>query len=41
MKQGVIVMLVVLGQILSTIGVVLWLAVLPTMGLLAWFGLLK
>ncbi|CAH1653345.1 hypothetical protein CHELA1G11_10623 [Hyphomicrobiales bacterium] len=41
MKQGVIVTLVVLGQILSTIGVVLWFAILPTMGLLSWFSLLK
>ena len=41
MKQGIIMTLVVLGQILSTIGVVLWLAVLPTMGMLSWLGLLK
>ncbi|WP_291957393.1 hypothetical protein [Chelatococcus sp.] len=41
MKQDVIVALVVLGQILSTIGVVLWLVILPTMGLLYWSGLLK
>ncbi|WP_291979658.1 hypothetical protein [Chelatococcus sp.] len=41
MKQGVIVTLVVLGQILSVIGVVLWLAILPTMGLMWWAGWLK
>lgn len=41
MKQGVIITMVVLGQVLSVIGVVLWLAILPTMGLLYWAGLLK
>lgn len=41
MKQGIIFTLVLIGEVLSAIGVVLWLAVLPTMGLMWWAGWLK